>query len=207
MNIGRILDAGCPEANTGTRAYFVSFLGSRIDDPHVFYEALEATGKYKVFGGKEKRTDATSHYHVLMVSDQVITVTDGVDSFKMRHTFDFHAEVDTYDIQIRVKRDEQYPTEFLKFVQTYMLHFIDPATSFGDQDLSPFVARIESSMGRKSIAAFLNLKDYPTAHMLVCKCIEVCPGTRICSIPTTLDRGCEDEIDHAWCDRVSCSWL
>ncbi|UZP40460.1 hypothetical protein NXS19_008276 [Fusarium pseudograminearum] len=229
MNIGRLLDTACPEANAGTRAYFISFLGSRIDDPRDFQEAFGVTGKYKVFGGKEKRTDATSHYHVLMVSEQAMTVTDGVDKFKMWYNFDFQDEVDTYDIQIRVRRDEQYSTEFLKLVQTYLSHVIDPGTTFGDQDLSPFAAEIESSIGRdtgglfqvgdnsssmdpltypgtKSIAAFLSLEDYPPARMLVCKCIEVCPGTRICSMPMTLDRACEDEVDHAWSDRVSCNW-
>ena len=46
-NIGRLLGEDHPETNTGTRAYFISFLGSRIDDPQDFYESFRVRGEHK----------------------------------------------------------------------------------------------------------------------------------------------------------------
>ncbi|KAI8415870.1 hypothetical protein FOFC_05497 [Fusarium oxysporum] len=189
-NVGRLLSADCLEAEASARMYFVSFLGSRIHDPQEFLETFQATvepSPCKIFGGKEKRTDATSHYHVLIVSEQALTLTNGIGGLRMWYNFDFQNEVDTYDIEIRVKRDEQYISSFRKHVESYMLHVVESATCFGDQSLSPFPAGAESSMereaevdlglfqigddapamttpiypGTKSIPAFLGLNDCP----------------------------------------------
>ncbi|RKK88957.1 hypothetical protein BFJ71_g12657 [Fusarium oxysporum] len=141
-NVGRLLSADGLEAEAGARMYFVSFLGSRIDDPRKFWETFQAMvepSPCKIFGGKEKRTDATSHYHVLIVSEQALTLTNGIGGLRM-----------CYDIEIRVKRDEQYISSFRKHVERYMLHVVDPATCFGDQSLSPFPATDESSMEREA---------------------------------------------------------
>ena len=105
-NIGRLVHADGLEGIPRAEIYLVSFLGSRIDDPREFFEALQAkTGlsPCRFFGGKEKRADATSHYHVLIVFKDVPARTHGLEGFKMWHNFDFQDEVDTYDIEIRIK--------------------------------------------------------------------------------------------------------
>ncbi|KAK7570367.1 hypothetical protein V3481_019547 [Fusarium oxysporum f. sp. vasinfectum] len=91
------------------------------------------------FGGKEKRADATSHYHVLIVADGVLVLTHSIGGFKIWYNFDLHNEVDTYDI-------EEYNSSFLKHGQKYMLRVIDPATCFGDRDLSPFTGALRAAL-------------------------------------------------------------
>ncbi|EXL41492.1 hypothetical protein FOCG_16296 [Fusarium oxysporum f. sp. radicis-lycopersici 26381] len=236
-NVGRLLSADCLEAEVSARMYFVSFLGSRIHDPQEFLETFQATvepSPYKIFGGKEKRTDATSHYHVLIVSEQALTLTNGIGGLRMWYNFDFQNEVDTYDIEIRVKRDEQYISSFRKHVKSYMLHVVDSATCFGDQSLSPFPAGgAESSMereaevdlglfqigddapamatpiypGTKSIPAFLGLNDCPPPCTFPCGCIGVYSGIETRSVASTHNRAREDEDHRAWCDQASCNWF
>ncbi|WJG34858.1 uncharacterized protein FOBCDRAFT_289355, partial [Fusarium oxysporum Fo47] len=212
-NVGRLLSADCLEAEVSARMYFVSFLGSRIHDPQEFLETFQATvepSPCKIFGGKEKRTDATSHYHVLIVSEQALTLTNGIGGLRMWYNFDFQNEVDTYDIEIRVKRDEQYISSF--------------PTCFGDQSLSPFPAGAESSMereaevdlglfqigddapamttpiypGTKSIPAFLGLNDCPPPCTFPCGCIGVYLGIETRSVASTHNRAREDEDHRAW---------
>jgi hypothetical protein len=65
-------------------------------------------------------------------------------------TFYLQNEVDTYDIEVRIKRDEQYNSSFLKHGQKYMLRVIDPATCFGDRDLSLFTGGAGSGIGREA---------------------------------------------------------
>ncbi|CVL13570.1 hypothetical protein FPRO06_11990 [Fusarium proliferatum] len=187
-NVGRLLSADCLEAEASARMYFVSFLGSRIHDPQEFWKTFQATmepSPCKIFGGKEKRTDAISHYHVLIVLEKALTLTDGIGGLRMWYNFDFQNEVDTYDIEIRVKQDEQYISSFRKHVEWYMLRVVDPGTCFGDQSLSPFPPGVvigreaeiglglfqigddaptmttPTYLGRKSIPAFLCLNDCP----------------------------------------------
>ncbi|KAF5675924.1 hypothetical protein FDENT_9642 [Fusarium denticulatum] len=160
-NVGRLLRADCLEAELSARMYFVSFLGSRIHDPQEFWETFQATVEPSP------------------LSEKALPLTDGIGGLRMWYNFDFQDEVDTYDIEIRVKQDEQYISSFRKHVEWYMLRAVDPGTCFGDQSLSPFPPKAEVGLGpfqngddalamttptysgRKSIPAFLCLNDCP----------------------------------------------
>ncbi|CVL08093.1 uncharacterized protein FMAN_09612 [Fusarium mangiferae] len=215
-NVGRLLRADCLEAEVSARMYFVSFLGSRIHDPQEFWETFQATvepSSCKIFGGKERRTDATSHYHVLIVSEKALPLTDGIGGLRMWYNFDFQNEVDTYDIEIRVKQDEQYISSFRKHVEWYMLRAVDPGTCFGDQSLSPFPPKADVGLGlfqigddalamttptypgRKSIPAFLSLNDCPPPCAPPCVYFGVHSDIETRAAVATHNRVHEDE-DH-----------
>ncbi|CAG1994042.1 unnamed protein product [Fusarium graminearum] len=208
-NVGRLLRADCLEAEVTARMYFVSFLGSRIHDPEEFWETFQATVEHSP------------------LSEKALTLTDGIGGLRMWYNFDFQNEVDTYDIEIRVKQDEQYISSFRKHVEWYMLRVVDPGTCFGDQSLSPFPPGVvigrEAEVGlrlfqigddapamttptypgRKSIPAFLCLNDCPPPCASPCVYFGVHSDIETRAVVATRNRVPEDEDHHAWCDQAN----
>jgi hypothetical protein len=140
------------------------------------------------------------------MSGQVLTLTNVVKGLRMLYNFDFQNEVDTYGIEIRVKRDEHYIPSLCKRAERYMLYAVDSATCFGDEDNATAMST-PIYPGTKGSPAFLCMNNCPPPCTSPYGCIGVYSGIGIRSVALTPDRTREDEGHHAWCDQASYNWF
>ncbi|RSL38628.1 hypothetical protein CEP54_016398, partial [Fusarium duplospermum] len=137
-----------------TKALFVTYTQSRVEDPEEFHECLRSSvAKYldpkdrndpegfQVFGVKEFHEDGSPHYHVVMKMRHLIQWRNAREKLRVWIERDGERVVDTNAIHVKQKAQGEPMDKFLEDTQGYLIKDVgDNAVLFG--------TRIECSSSR-----------------------------------------------------------
>lgn len=102
----------------------------------------------QMFGGREDCVNAM-HYIILIRFDRPVRLDH--ERVTLHHNFTFLREVDTDEIEIHMRPDEQYDRAFLEHMQEHLVRVLEPGSCFGDKAWLPIhsVSHSKEERGRR----------------------------------------------------------